>query len=230
METASLERFYRQLLETYGPQGWWPLYLSAPPPAYLKTPNLRPENDRQRLEIVLGAVLTQNTAWTNVTTALARLGQAGLLGLEELLAVPGEELAQVIRPAGYFNQKAIYLKELAWFFTQHPFDSLTQLDRFEARLRLLSVKGVGEETADCILLYALGHPCFVIDAYTRRILLALGLAQGKEPYRLLAQGFEEALPLDFRLFQEYHGLLVAHGKAYYSKKPYPKLDPLAKGR
>ena len=230
MKAASLERFYHQLLGAYGPQGWWPLYLSAPPPAYLKTPNLRPENDLQRLEIALGAVLTQNTAWTNVTLALAQLGHAGLLGLEALLAVPTEQLAQVIRPAGYFNQKARYLQELARFFTLHPFDSLTRLDRFAARALLLTVKGVGEETADCILLYALGHPCFVIDAYTRRILTTLGLAQGKEPYRQLAQRFEAVLPLDLRLFREYHGLLVAHGKAHYSKKPYPKLDPLAKGR
>lgn len=227
MRRSLIERFYHRLMEAYGPQGWWPLLLSQSGPVYHRGEYGFPKNDDQRLEICLGAILTQNTAWTNVLMALEEIGRGGLLDLGRLASLAPEELGPVIRSAGYFNQKARYLGNLARFLLEHPFKELCELPLSEARRLLLGVKGIGQETADSILLYALGHKTFVIDAYSRRIFKALGFCEGTEKYDSLAASVMADFPGDLRAYQEYHGLLVEHAKRYYQKKPYPALDPLA---
>ncbi|MDT8447774.1 MAG: hypothetical protein RRB13_12865 [bacterium] len=227
MSRSLLEAFYHRLMGAYGPQGWWPLFLSSSGPLYHKGDASFPQNDQQRLEICLGAILTQNTSWNNVVMALEQVGRQGLLDLNKLAELPPEALGPVIRSAGYFNQKARYLGNLARFLLQHPFEQLRQMPTDQARKALLSVSGVGQETADSILLYALDHPVFVIDAYSRRIFKALGFCAGTEPYDQLAAQVMAQFPPDLTRYREYHGLLVEHAKHYYQKKPYPELDPLA---
>lgn len=220
----TLADLYLQLLRAYGPQGWWPLHLSGA--GYHPQHFELPQTDLERLEIALGAVLTQNTAWNNVEKALTGLKEAGFFGLEQIAIADPQSLGLAIKPAGYFNQKARYLINLAQFFITQPFTQLRTLPMVEARGLLLKVTGIGEETADSILLYALGQPSFVIDTYTRRILGNLGLCDPKVPYHKLQALFHKQLEPDVNLFQEYHALLVAHAKTFYRKKPYPSLDPV----
>lgn len=187
--------------------GWWPA----------ETP----------FEVMVGAVLTQNTAWTNVEKAVARLKAAGLLSPEAIVATPVEQLAPLIRSSGYFNVKALRLKALAhWVCERGGLSVLAAIPTFELRADLLSVKGVGPETADDILLYAFGRPVFVIDAYTRRLFRRLGVVEGTEDYELLREQFESVLPLDPVLFNEYHALIVLHGKDYCRPRPRCPACPL----
>ncbi len=186
---------YRRLFGAYGPQDWWPG----------DTP----------FEIIVGAILTQATSWANVAKAIDNLKDAGLLSPEGLREIPTNELAQLIRPSGYFNVKARRLKA----FIHHLWDAcdgnlveMLNTDGSVLRRDLLSINGIGEETADDILLYAAGKPFFVVDAYTRRILERLGLDEGVAGYAEYQRLFREALPADARLFNEYHALLVRHGK------------------
>jgi len=195
-----LRRIYRDLLATYGPQHWWP----ADSP----------------FEVVVGAVLTQNTAWRNVERALDNLRQARWLDCAHLAGAAPAALAEMLRPAGYFNLKAQRLQELCR--AVQDAGGMERLDGMEtAVLRgwLLGVKGVGPETADDILLYAFQRPVFVVDAYTRRILARLGLISGDEGYEELRAGLEASLGLDAPLFNEYHALLVHHAKTACSKRP-----------
>ncbi|MCU7904281.1 MAG: endonuclease III domain-containing protein [Candidatus Thiodiazotropha sp. (ex Epidulcina cf. delphinae)] len=182
---------YRQLLDQYGRQHWWPA----------ETP----------FEVMVGAVLTQNTAWTNVEKAIDNLKADGRLALDSMLSMSQQALADAIRPAGYFNVKAKRLLSLCRFLERNP--GLERLDSGLLRSRLLSVHGVGPETADDILLYAFNRPVFVVDAYTRRLFSRLGVIEPDIGYERLRQGFEQALGRDVRLFNEYHALIVAHGKS-----------------
>lgn len=194
----ALMLIYDRLLERYGAQHWWPA----------ETP----------FEVMVGAVLTQNTAWSNVEKAIANLkAMDGGLGLESLLAVPEERLAAAIRPAGYFNIKAQRLLSLCRFLRRHQ--GLERLETERLRAALLSVHGVGPETADDILLYAFDRPVFVIDAYTRRLFSRLGLVDGKRGYESFRGGFEAALESDSALFNEYHALIVVHAKAHCRTRP-----------
>lgn len=195
---------YRLLHERYGPQHWWPG----------DTP----------FEVMIGAVLTQNTAWNNVERAIANLKTARALSGRALLALPDRALAELIRPAGYFNVKAKRLKHLCAFLqTEGAMNEPERLrDRAplpELRQRLLAVHGIGEETADSILLYALGLPSFVVDAYTRRIFGRLGLLAGDEGYREIQARFQTALPRDIALYNEYHALIVQLGKSVCRPRP-----------
>ena len=184
---------YRRLYRAYGPQRWWPA--------------------ETRFEVIVGAVLTQNTAWTNVEKAIENLRLAGALEAERLLALRSGRLASLIRPAGYFNVKAGRLLNLCrWFRDGGGFPGLDPLTTAGLRESLLEVKGVGPETADDILLYAFQRPVFVIDAYTRRLLGAVGLVSGEEGYEALRGRFESRLPPDPDLFNEYHALIVRHAK------------------
>ena len=193
LEKASLLEIYQRLFEAYGPQSWWPA----------ETP----------FEVMVGAILTQNTAWTNVEKAIANLKQAGALRLSYLSKSPPAALAELIRPSGYFNVKATRLQNFArWFAEQGKFKQLDKLNDQELRQRLLSVNGIGPETADDILLYAFERPVFVIDAYTRRLLQAFELIGGSEGYETLRHAFESALGPDVELFKEYHALIVRHAK------------------
>jgi len=197
---ATLCTVFDRLLATYGPQHWWPA----------ETP----------FEVMVGAVLTQNTAWSNVERAIANLRAAEALEPNRLLALGPERLAELIRPAGYFNVKAQRLRHFCDFLRAAGGEAaLAKLPTAELRHRLLAVHGVGPETADDMLLYAFARPVFVIDAYTRRLFQRLGLASGDEGYETLRHGCEQALGEDAPLFNEYHALIVRHAKQACVRRP-----------
>ncbi len=217
MSDSVLLEIYRRLYQRYGPQRWWP--------------------GESSFEVILGAILTQAAAWANVEMALSNLKDAGCFSLEALRDVPEHELAALIRPSGYFNAKARKLKA----FVNHIWDNYdgnleaflfrgtqaggTHAEEVQAlRRELLSIYGIGEETADDILVYAARKPSFVIDAYTRRILGRLGLAPGRETYQAYQELFHRALsgyspPEDMPHYNEYHALLDRHGKETCKKRP-----------
>jgi endonuclease-3 related protein len=188
-----LLEIYHRLDECYGPQHWWP----ADSP----------------FEVMVGAILTQNTAWANVEKAISNLKEANALNIHALIELSEKNLAKLIRPSGYFNVKSKRLKHFVhWFETEGRFNGLQNLDDEVLRKRLLDVNGIGPETADDILLYAFERPVFVIDSYTRRLLKTLKLIDGDEPYETLRQLFESSLVSDVSLFKEYHALIVRHAK------------------
>jgi endonuclease-3 related protein len=197
---ASLRAVYRRLEAAYGPQHWWP--------------------GDSRFEIMVGAVLTQNTAWTNVERAIANLKRARALTPEAIVAAPHRRLATWLRPSGYFNIKAGRLKSLCrWLIAQGGVRALARMTTHDLRAALIAVHGIGPETADDIVLYAFNRPVFVIDAYTRRIFARLGLIKGDEGYEHLRHWFEAALGPDVPVFNEYHALTVKHGKDVCRKRP-----------
>jgi endonuclease-3 related protein len=218
----TLSDLYRQLMSLYGPRGWWPVITDGSGEEYHKSDYSFPRNEEERFQICAGAVLTQNTAWKNVRLALLGMKEADVLDIRSVREVPTEKLAALIRPAGYFNQKALRLKVLAAF--------LENLNgRTPEREELLALNGIGPETADCIRLYAYGCPDFVIDAYTRRFLAAAGLIDGTETYDSIKAMFEDSCPPDTVMYQEFHALFVVHGKAFYSRRPRGEGDPLLAG-
>jgi len=193
---------YHRLFDRYGPQSWWP----ADDP----------------FEVIVGAILTQSAAWTNVAQAISNLKAANALTPAALHDLTVGRLAQLIRPSGYYNAKALKLKAFAdRLHSRYNGDlgRLFTLDTTALRQELLSIHGVGEETADSILLYAARRPVFVIDAYTRRIVSRLGLAAAKDSYGAFQGLFAQNLPEDGGLFNEYHALLVCHGKVVCRKNP-----------
>jgi len=202
-----IENIYSKLWQLYGPQGWWPA------PDYHPGDYNFPGTENQKFEICVGAILTQNTSWKNVEKAILNLKKYDLLAPEMLLTIEHKHLAQVIKSAGYFNQKA---RKLAVFSEYFLFLNGKSANRQE----LLQLWGVGPETADSILLYAFSQPTFVVDSYTKRLLTHLGLIKGAERYDHIKALFESCLPKDVILYQEYHALIVAHAKLHYSKKPY----------
>ncbi|MGB9132212.1 MAG: endonuclease III domain-containing protein [Methanosarcina sp.] len=219
---TDIRKIYDCLLASYGPQGWWPLIelCEAGGSNPIKTGSLKgyhpadytfPESRSQQFEIICGTLLTQNTSWTQVEKALLNLKKLNALSPEALITLCPELLKEAIKPAGYYNQKALRLQNLASWFMELE-------DRVPEREELLSLKGVGPETADSILLYAFKTPSFVVDAYTRRIVTNLGLADEKADYNYIKALFEENLPQDPELYQEYHALLVEHAKRYYQKR------------
>ena len=204
-----LNELYQRLWETWGPQGWWPG----------DTP----------FEVAVGAILTQNTNWGNVSRAIAVLKGQDLLTPQALHDLPETELARLIRPAGYYNVKARRLKNFLDFLANHYGNSMAQMsaaDLASLRPALLSIKGIGPETADSILLYALAKPTFVVDAYTFRILSRHGLMDDPCPYEELRQLFMEHLPAQVELYQEYHALLVRLGKEWCRPQPRCATCPL----
>ncbi|MBI5810527.1 MAG: endonuclease III domain-containing protein, partial [Deltaproteobacteria bacterium] len=202
--------FYKSLYGSFGPQGWWP--------------------GRTRFEMIAGAILTQNTAWTNVRKAIDNLRREKLLTPGGVHSLDVKRLAALIRPAGYFNIKAKRLKN----FTDHLYSgyngSLGRLfNKGSKALReeLLNINGIGPETADSIILYAAGLPEFVVDAYTKRVLKRHGLAGEDTGYEEMKALFMENLPGSARLFNEYHALIVKTGKVFCrAKKPACGLCPL----
>jgi endonuclease-3 related protein len=195
-------RIYESLLERFGPQHWWP----ADSP----------------FEVMVGAVLTQNTNWTNVEKAIEALKSAGCLEPLAMLGLPPEELSRLIQPSGYFRIKERRLRSLVrWFVDRYDAD-LNRLERVATealRQELLAVHGVGPETADSILLYALDRPQFVVDAYTHRILQRHGWLQGGESYDAVQQMMTSHLKPDVALYNEYHALIVRLGKEHCRPKP-----------
>ena len=215
----SIRKLYQELRALYGNMGWWPVRIEWEGRGYHPGVYGLPRTREGAFEVCMGAVLTQNTAWTSVEKALDALLEKGLRNPEELLSLPVQELAELVRPSGYRNQKSLYLREVArWFMDSY--DRLTRpgVNLEAEREALLAVKGVGPETADSILLYAFHLPSFVIDAYTRRVGAAKGLYEGDESYASLRFLFMEALPLDVVLYQEYHALLVQHAKLHHRGK------------
>lgn len=211
MRTAErLSIMYDRLLSEFGPQHWWPA--------------------DSALEVAVGAILTQNTSWGNVERAIANLKTAGLMSLEALSSLPTGLLAEYIRPSGYYNVKAGRLHNLLALINEHHNGSLDDfLDQPLPLLRteLLSVKGIGRETADTILLYAAHLPIFVVDAYTHRILVRHEVVDPEYDYESIQELFMDHLPNDPALFNEYHALLVCAGKKYCKKsKPDCSACPL----
>lgn len=204
-----LREIYARLLRAYGPQGWWPG----------ETP----------FEVMVGALLTQATAWRNVERAIARLKAAGALSPQGIAALPEPELEELIRPAGFFRQKARRLRALVKLVRERGgVEGLLALPPEELRVELLSVPGIGPETADSILLYAAGHPVFVVDAYTKRIFTRLGLLVSEATsYREVQGLFEGNLPRDAAHYGEYHALLVRHAKEHCRARPRCSGCPLS---
>jgi endonuclease-3 related protein len=210
MKTKKLEKIYNLLFDEFGKQHWWP----ADSP----------------FEMVVGAVLTQNTAWSNVEQAIRNLKKSRKLTLSGIRKLTNDKLASLIRSAGYFNVKAKRLKAVVDFLREKGSDEEMKVFRRQetGRLRqeLLGVKGVGPETADSILLYALNRPVFVVDAYTKRILSRHRLISEDATYEQIQGLFMDNLPRNRRLFNEYHALIVALGKDFCRPHPICSKCPL----
>ncbi len=197
---AKVRWVFRTMLDCYGVQDWWP--------------------GESVLEIMIGAILTQNTNWRNVEQALVNLRSECEISLDRLLSLPVERLADLIRPSGHFNVKARRLRHLLEFVDAKGGDAaLAEWTTSDLRQNLLGLNGVGPETADAILLYAFGRPVFVVDTYFRRLFRRLGLINGDEPYEQLRGIVERTLDSDSGLLNELHALIVAHGKDFCRPKP-----------
>jgi endonuclease-3 related protein len=208
-----LKEMYDRLYQFYGPQNWWPA--------------------ESRFEMLVGAVLTQNTNWQNVNKAILNLRTEGLLSFEALNSLPVESLALLIKSSGYYNLKARRLKNLLRMVGEEyggRLDDLLRSDTDSARESLLSVKGIGPETADSILLYAGGHPLFVVDTYTHRIFSRHNLVPDDCDYQTLQELFMDNLLHDPQLFNEYHALIVITAKQFCKKsRPLCEKCPLFEG-
>jgi endonuclease-3 related protein len=208
-KSERIKGFYDALYKRFGPQGWWPA--------------------DTELECILGAILTQNTAWKNVEKALENLRREGLISVEKLALISTPALAELIRPSGYFNQKAIKIKNLIKFLMENYGGDLQKMieeDTANLREKLLGVRGIGPETADSILLYAAKKPTFVVDAYTYRVLSRHGLIPEESTYGEMQEVFMDSLPKDAQLFNEYHALIVRLGKEWCKKNPICEGCPL----
>ncbi len=198
----TLQDIFRRLLTHYGPQQWWPA--------------------RDTFEMMVGAILTQSAAWSNVEKAITNLKTAGVLSPKLLRKLSQAEIASLIHPSGYYNAKARKLKSFVQWLDKYYNDDFSQLfasDIDHIRQQLLSVYGIGPETADSIILYAANKPIFVIDTYTRRIISRIGLAPGNAGYAEYQAFFMTNLPTDTRLFNEYHALLVCLAKNICRPRP-----------
>jgi len=208
-KTKALLQIYQKMFEALGPRQWWPG----------ETP----------FEVVIGAILTQNTNWSNVEKAINNLKTAGKLSPVGIYELSVTELAKLIRPSGFFNVKAKRVKAfINWLFSRYEGNLSKMLDQDLQILRgeLLSVKGIGPETADSILLYAGNKPTFVVDAYTHRIFSRHELIPEESTYDEMKSFFEENLPKDVQLFNEYHALLVNVGKMFCKTRKVCEPCPL----
>ncbi|MFH1381031.1 MAG: endonuclease III domain-containing protein [Candidatus Omnitrophota bacterium] len=205
-----LTGIYTCLYLHFGPQDWWPA-------------------DTQ-FEVMIGAILTQNTAWANVEKAIYNLKRKKVLSIKEIKRLPCDKLAKLIRPSGFYNQKAKKIKNFLHFLLKICGGSINKLHSFKTkklRNAFLEVNGIGKETADSILLYALSRPIFVVDAYTKRIFTRHKLVEKDASYDEIQMFFMKNLPKRAKLFNEYHALIVAAGKKYCKKKkPLCKKCPL----
>jgi endonuclease-3 related protein len=208
MNRKKLLTIYDRLYRHFGPRHWWPA----------DTP----------LEVMVGAILTQNTSWNNVEKAVHNLKRAKVLRLTRLQKLPERQLAVLIKPAGFFNLKAKRLKNFVKFVAlrYNSVQSMISRPLNALRRELLHIKGIGPETADSILLYAAGKPVFVIDGYTKRIFSRHGMVDRAVSYEELQQLFMRNLPRSVRLFNEYHALLVEVGKQYCKRRPRCTACPL----
>ena len=206
-KSARIKKFYEELHKKFGPQGWWPAETAV--------------------ECILGAILTQNTSWKNVVKAIDNLKRENLISVKDLNLIKADELAELIRPSGYYNQKAAKIKNFISFLMEEFSGSLDRMfatDKSILREKLLSLKGIGPETADSILLYAGAMPVFVVDAYTWRVLHRHGLVREQTSYGEIQELFTDSLQEDPVIFNEYHALLVKLGKEHCRKR-----EPLCAG-
>lgn len=203
-------KIFKKLLETHNPQGWWPINNKYDP--NFKN---RKKTEKEKFEICIGAILTQSTSWKNVEKALDNLRKNNALNKKAIIELKKEELALLIKSSGYHNQKARKLKEFANF------------NKELTRENLLSVWGLGPETVDSILLYAYDLPFFVVDSYTKRIFSRLGLIKSNK-YEVFQDFFHKNLSKDFKLFNEFHALIVEHAKKFCKKTPECSNCPLKK--
>ena len=211
MQRERLKEIYQLLYSYFGPQHWWP--------------------GQTRFEIIIGAILAQNTNWANVEKAIMNLKTADCLSVEKLNRLDLAEIAKLIKPAGYYNIKAKRLKNfLDWLFDKFSgrLENLENLNTSGLREELLSIKGIGPETADSILLYAFDRPVFVIDAYTARVAARHHLVDCDFEYYQLQNLFESNLPGDVKMFNEYHALLVRLAKKFCKTRPICAGCPLEK--
>lgn len=197
-----IPRLYAKLLGAYGHQGWWPIQGK-----YHSAHKHRKKTAAERFEIACGAILTSNTNWRNAEQALMSLRKAKKLNREEILRTPSTQLAKLIRSSGYHNQKAKRLKEFAKFT-----GAIT-------RENLLNLWGIGEETADSILLYAYDQPIFVVDTYTKRVFSRMGVLKKNAGYHQVQRHFHDTLPMDHKIFNEYHALIVELAKRHCKTTP-----------
>ena len=205
-----LLKIYKKLLRYFGPQYWWPA----------ETP----------FEVMVGAILTQNTAWPNVEKAIANLKKENVLSLKNMQRLSLNKLARLIRPSGFYNQKAKKLRNFLNFLSslyRGRINKIHLIKTKDLRKALLGVSGIGQETADSILLYALGRPAFVVDAYTKRIFSRHGIISPGASYEEIQEIFMSSLPKKIKLYNEYHALIVVTGKKYCKKNiPSCKNCPL----
>lgn len=207
-----LTKIYDTLYTAFGPQHWWPG----------ETP----------FEIAVGAILTQNTNWGNVEKAISKLKKRGALDANTLYKMQDKKLAELIRPAGYYNIKTKRLKEFLGFLLNHykgSIENMREEDTPSLRHKLLGIHGIGPETADSILLYALEKPVFVIDAYTKRVLARHKLISEKAGYHEIQELFHKSLARNAKHYNEYHALFVKLGKDFCRTKPECEACPLAEG-
>ncbi len=223
MYLSRIEHIYKTLLKFYGRQGWWPLGGGV---EYRPGNYISPKTETEQYEIILGAVLTQNTSWTNVQPALQNIINNKLCSPDSVLDLPVNELAKLIKSSGYFNQKAKKLKIIAEFLlrTGSLKDGVPP-----GRDDLLSLWGIGPETADSILLYAFNVPVFVIDAYTRRIFSRLGIISADLKYDGIQELFMKQCSGRVEMMNEYHALIVKHAKEFCKKNPVCENCPLESG-
>ena len=200
-QKPNIKQIYIALHQQQGAQGWWPA--------------------ESKFEIIVGAVLTQNTAWTNVEKAIQSLKKQNLLTAQAILACSRPELAKHIRSSGTFNIKAKRLHAISqWYFTHGEFAGISNWPTANLRQSLLAVHGVGAETADAIILYVFERAVFVVDAYTKRLFVRLGLAENDIDYRSLQALFESSLQSDTALFAKYHAHIVEHAKYICKVQPH----------
>ncbi|MEK6658686.1 MAG: endonuclease III domain-containing protein [Campylobacterota bacterium] len=209
-------KIYKILYKTYGAQGWWPITGYG----YHKLDYDFPRNESEIFEVCLGSILTQNTTFTSVVKSLENLYAKNAIDADAIESMDIEELREAIRPSGYYNQKARYILEFIKFYKNLSGAAPT-------REALLNVVGIGEESADSMLLYGYNKHEFKVDAYTKRVLLELGFIDEKAKYGdikiLMQNSLKECIKNEKELltvYQEFHALIVHHGKNFYSKKPY----------
>ena len=245
MKRQGLKSLYNTLISVYGPQGWWPIR-----GRYHRGDYEIPQTPSQRFEVIVGAILTQNTAWNNVRIALDRLFERGVTTHLALTQLSDSALRELIRPSGYYNQKARKLRVISRFVLSLNQDSSNRDSRnsdsrdrnskgsgpggtppegrIPKREELLGLWGVGPETADSILLYVYKQPTFVIDAYTRRFLSRMGVIGAAMGYEELRELFMKKLPKDHRVYNEYHALCVQHAKEFCGKVPLCSRCPVSR--
>ena len=209
-----LYKIYKKLLKHFGPQGWWPIN-------GVYDPEKKHFSEKEKFEIMAGALLTQNTAWNNVEKALSNLKKENLVDANKISKINLKKLQALIKPSGYYRQKAKRIKDFA-----KTIKVIGNADNIP-RDRWLEIKGIGPETADSILLYVFGKPFFVVDAYTKRLVTRLGVLKS-EDYRKVQKLFENSIPQNVEIYKEYHALIVALAKKYCKSKPECDICPILK--